>query len=380
MKIKFKPKPKKEQKLPLDTVRLLNFKAVRDSGKIQFTPLTVFIGNNGSGKSSLLEALETFWRVIELNLDDAFIPWKGFENIWNKAVKHDPTEDQLGRLSLANPMTFEISGVIGEIPFDGRIEINKDKTRDQVFITKQDFEGIMTIPRSEQQRQAKPEFTIRDLVWHQFVGRWQFLNLEPTRMLQPQPQLRSLQQIGLKKKGSNIAQFLQSIYDIEPNVLEGIAETLKSVMPYASDLRPAITGELERNVYLKLSEQGIEEPLGGWLLSQGTLRIVALLAVLRHPKPPSVVFIEELENGLDPRAIHLIVEEIRSFLQAGGQVVATTHSPYLLDLLDLSQIVVVERSQSGAPTFHRPSKQKLKGWTEKFAPGRLYTMGNLTEN
>jgi predicted ATPase len=129
-----------------------------------------------------------------------------------------------------------------------------------------------------------------------------------------------------------------------------------------------------------LSEAGIEEPLGGWLLSQGTLRIVALLAVLRHPRPFSVVFIEELENGLDPRAIHLIVEEIHTFIEAGGQVVATTHSPYLLDLLDLSQIIVVERSPSGAPTFKRPSLRKLKAWSEKFAPGRLYTMGNLTES
>lgn len=55
-----------------------------------------------------------------------------------------------------------------------------------------------------------------------------------------------------------------------------------------------------------------------------------------------------------------------------------THSPYLLDLLDISHLIVVERSKSGAPTFVRPSKRKLKGWAEKFAPGRLYTMGNLT--
>ena len=157
-------------------------------------------------------------------------------------------------------------------------------------------------------------------------------------------------------------------------------KTLKAVLPYATDLRPAITKELQRNVYLRLYEQGIEEPLVSWLLSQGTLRIVALLAVLRHPTPPSVVFIEEIENGLDPRTIHLLVEEIRSFLQSGGQIVATTHSPYLLDLLDLSHIVVVERSKSGAPTFTRPSRRKLKGWTDKFAPGRLYTMGSLTEN
>jgi predicted ATP-dependent endonuclease of OLD family len=74
-----------------------------------------------------------------------------------------------------------------------------------------------------------------------------------------------------------------------------------------------------------------------------------------------------------------VIEEIHSFLQDGGQVVATTHSPFLLNLLDLSQIVVVERGATGAPEFTRPSKKKLKGWAEKFAPGKLYTMGSLTK-
>jgi len=87
-----------------------------------------------------------------------------------------------------------------------------------------------------------------------------------------------------------------------------------------------------------------------------------------------------LENGLDPRTIHLVVEEIRQFVESGrGQVVITTHSPYLLDLLHLSQIVVVERDSKGAPTFRRPATDKaLKEWAKDFAPGQLYTMGKLT--
>lgn len=44
-------------KLPLAGVRVKNFKAVQDSKAIRFTPLTVFIGNNGSGKSNIIEAL-----------------------------------------------------------------------------------------------------------------------------------------------------------------------------------------------------------------------------------------------------------------------------------------------------------------------------------
>ncbi len=79
--------------------------------------------------------------------------------------------------------------------------------------------------------------------------------------------------------------------------------------------------------------------------------------------------IEEVENGLDPRTIHLLVEEFRAAIAAKKtQIIVTTHSPYLLDLLDLSQIVVVERVD-GEPVFTRPDKEQLREWSKSFAPG-----------
>ena len=65
--------------------------------------------------------------------------------------------------------------------------------------------------------------------------------------------------------------------------------------------------------------------------------------------------VEEIENGLDPRTIHLLVEELPAVLDKKKQILFTTHSPYLLDLLDLSHIVIVER-EDGQPVFRRPEK------------------------
>jgi predicted ATPase len=94
-----------------------------------------------------------------------------------------------------------------------------------------------------------------------------------------------------------------------------------------------------------------------------------------------LIVVEEIENGLDPRSIHLLVEEIRNAVLAGTtQVVLTTHSPYLLDLLKLDQLVLVARDEKGEPRFHRPaSSERLAEWAKEFAPGRLYTMGSLHE-
>ena len=78
-----------QPRLALSRFRLKNFKAVRDSGIVRFTPLTVFIGNNGVGKSSLIEGMETLRFITEEGLDAAMGRWRGFEYILNQASPHN---------------------------------------------------------------------------------------------------------------------------------------------------------------------------------------------------------------------------------------------------------------------------------------------------
>ncbi len=171
---------------------------------------------------------------------------------------------------------------------------------------------------------------------------------------------------------------MNEIREIDPSAFQGIVEALQYVLPFAQDLHPTLASELQREFFLKLKEAHFEVP--GWLLSTGTLRILALVACLRHPEPPPLLVVEEVENGLDPRTLNMLVEEIRAALEIGKtQVILTTHSPYLLDLLDLSHLVVVERVD-GQPTFTRPDKAALAQCAKSFSPGRLYTMGRLTRS
>jgi len=180
----------------------------------------------------------------------------------------------------------------------------------------------------------------------------------------------------LERDGSNIGQYLLSLRDASVNAFEGYLEALRFVVPFARDLQATISDAIERRAFLEMTEEEFKVP--GWLLSTGTLRVAALLACLRHPTPPPLLIVEEIENGLDPRTMHLIVEEIRAAISSGKtQVLLTTHSPYLLDLLDLSHIVVVER-EKGQPVFRRPDPDQLFEWSKSFSPGRLYTMGRLT--
>lgn len=385
-----------KKKLPLRSFRLHNFKAVRDSGTVKFGALTVFIGNNGAGKSSLVEGLETFRDVVLHGVDAAMSRWRGFEHIWNKGVKHNLANPAAQRSHYTRPMGFFITLRVLDSVTRARQEISLGEGGNDLFIQHEevlekkaqkrewhirDAQGkqrlfINGVKSSFRNGQMEDGQSILGFHLGGELSRWQFLNLVPDAMGQPIPQQRAAGQIRLAKNGANIAEYLNEIRKVDLDAFAGILDALRHVLPFAADLQPTLTSELERAFYLKLKEEDFEVP--GWLLSSGTLRILALLACLRHPEPPPLLVVEEIENGLDPRTLHLLVEEIRAAITAGStQVILTTHSPYLLDLLDLSHIVVVER-KDGQPVFNRPNAKELAGWAKSFSPGQLYTMGNLT--
>jgi predicted ATPase len=97
-------------------------------------------------------------------------------------------------------------------------------------------------------------------------------------------------------------------------------------------------------------------------LSQGTLYLLAMLALVFDPEPPAIVCIEEIDRGIHPR----MLREMRDLLyrlsyphdagvmRAPTQVIATTHSPYLLDLFrDHPEEVIITEKHGSAATFTR---------------------------
>jgi predicted ATPase len=155
---------------------------------------------------------------------------------------------------------------------------------------------------------------------------------------------------------------------------------MQFVLPYVSSIEPHIIKEtINTQVELLLHETNGRNPIPGWLLSSGTLRILALLAVFESPIKPSVLFVDEIENGLDPRTIGLLLSQIQSvFMDMSMQVIVTTHSPYFLDMVPLESIVVSDKINGGSIYEIPRNDSSLQAWKDKFSPGKLYTMGKLT--
>lgn len=372
--------------------RVQNFKAIQDSRPVKLTPLTVLIGNNGSGKSSFVEGMETYRNIVTDGLDAAMQRWFGLEHVWNKRARRRP-KLAAAVATYETPMRFSMNGRADWGSYRTDLTVAAKPGFSGIFIQEENIgmpDGVLhrgpngkcAYIRGDNTGKARevadPGRSVMPRALRDIGGGWQFLSLMPDPMGRPAPKkLATNGHLLLNKDGSNIAQYLLDIREKDAAVFDGIVESMKFVLDYAKNFEPVESSEIQRMMYVRMLEADFEIP--GWLISTGTIRILALLAVLRNPDPPPLIVIEEIENGLDPRTLHMAVAEIRDAIHSGlTQVVLTTHSPYLLDILPLETIVLVQREGGGDPVFWRPSgSDEILAWAKSFAPGQLYSMGRF---
>ena len=125
------------ERFSLNKIAIRHFKAVRQSGEVELTPLTVFIGNNGSGKSSLIEGLEAYSDIVVKGLDDAFERWLGLGHTWNKAVLHRRRSTKDRGDAYDNPISMHLKGHWGRGAFNSLLEVAPEVEGGQARIEKE---------------------------------------------------------------------------------------------------------------------------------------------------------------------------------------------------------------------------------------------------
>jgi predicted ATPase len=132
---------------------------------------------------------------------------------------------------------------------------------------------------------------------------------------------------------------------------------------------------------LYVREAGMTEPMSALSLSDGTLRLLCLLAIWLEPEPPPLVCIEEPEIGLHPDAIRIVGDLLRDAAER-TQLIVTTHSPALVDALSdqPESVVVCERDFDGFTQFRRLKSAGLDDWLERYSLGELWQKGELGGN
>ena len=396
-------------------ISITNFKAIQHCLNLPLHPFTAFIGNNGSGKSSVMEALRTLHMCLTQNIQEAFSVWGGLDKVRNyHGEQTETTVSQFGFKQKHQPIIIWMECEVNKMVYEYQVSFNLSLTGDNYIVENEElrcngtalfatnaidnngnsFAQIYTTAFNFLDEMKHKSNTLllaledgSPLILHpdiaafqKYVTDWQFLYLNAHEMGKPVMQNRLTKNIRLDYDGRNIAEYILWIRSQGQEYLDSLVQKMIFVLPYIKQIQPNIQETFNREVELLLHEtHDSSKPLPGWLLSSGTLRILALLSVFDTPQKASVLFVDEIENGLDPRTIGLLLNEIRNETTSGEmQIVITTHSSYLLDMLPIESIIVTEKKVDFCK-YHIPATQeRLKAWIEKFTPGRLFTTGKFS--
>lgn len=166
----------------------------------------------------------------------------------------------------------------------------------------------------------------------------------------------------LASNAANLAAVLAARKVQAPEAMKHLEEDFCRILPEfgALDFREAGDGRVE--LLAKLADGS--EVLPAENLSQGTLYLLAILCLAHDPAPPPLICLEEADRGVHPRMLREVRDAFYRLshplegTRAPVQVIATTHSPYLLDLFrEHPEEIVLANKHGNAATFERLSER-----------------------
>jgi predicted ATPase len=201
----------------------------------------------------------------------------------------------------------------------------------------------------------------------------QQLNLNSLLIRQPSPP--GLPR-GFRADGSNLPWV---IWDLErqPAGQDHLAQWVAHLQTAFPDIEQIKTVERpeDHHRYLVVRYRGgIEVP--SWMVSDGTLRILALTLLAYLPSLAGVYLIEEPENGIHPRAIETLFQSLSSVY--ASQILVATHSPVILSLAQAEQVLCFAKTDEGATDIVRGDRHPaLAQWKGETNLGVLFAAGVL---
>jgi predicted ATPase len=199
---------------------------------------------------------------------------------------------------------------------------------------------------------------------------WRFYYFEPRERMRANTAVKEILHVGLM--GEELPAFLNTVKAANPLQFSAIEKALHQLIPSVTgiDVDVNALGEVE----LHLLEGSRRIPAR--VVSEGTLRILGLLAIGSSSEPAGLTGFEEPENGVHPRRIRLIAERLQSHARSGErQIIITTHSGLLADLLPPESLYLcrtdegrtaIERYQS-SPLFDRSEIDEALDAEEAFS-------------
>ena len=303
----------------LTYLRIRNYRALRDVEFRDLTPLTVLIGANGSGKSTVLDALVFWAECVRGRTAEAWgtrngatgLQAEGTDQPINIELKLTDARFQNGEAVFA--LSAKPEGDEGQTAIDLTL-VNAEQ------LTNQTSDG--------------------NQLWH-LVSAARHIHFTDSHTAGFPD---AIQQRHLSPTGDNLPNVLFYLKKKHPELLEQLLAELRRRVPRLESITAEET--IDKRLVLRLKDEAFAEPIPARFASDGTLRLLAYLVLLNEPEPAGLLGVEEPEAEIHPSLHGRLAED---FIRASArtQIFVATHSPQFLNALDAEQVWVLDRTPDG---------------------------------
>jgi predicted ATPase len=351
---------------------------------VVFTPLTIMIGKNGVGKTTILNVIELLGKFARGGPSRAFgpPPWslgwqrtKGFGQI--STVDFD--------LRLAEPSGATYSYLLRLDERDGKPKVQEERltrNNDNTVVASYDFRrpntsGTILRP-DDGSTNSKEILRVSNL-----IQSFESYELNPTNIERGNDPKHTY----VTRDGFGVAAYLADLKDNDQKRFNLIESRLKTLRPETQSIE---VWQPSDDVFWGLKDKGQQYQFSAVHLSWGERQLVGLLCILYSAKPHSTIAIEEIDRGFHPSRYAQVVELIKQVAYEGAinkntvQVIATTHNPSFVNKLDdsVDNIRLLTRTWNSGTTVRQLRdvlQEKLGTSTPDRPLGEVWETGVLED-
>ena len=393
----------------IEEIRIKNFKALEDIHLKNLPALSVFVGKNGTGKTTLFRVFAFLQECLNSNVKVALQReggLLGFKEVITrgKDVERDSIVIEIKfKLRIAERdrlVTYQVEvGQRNGKPIVRREILRYKRGRHGSpfhFIDFKNGSGTAVsneedfnkpdeeLDREEQTLSSPDILAIKGLgqfdrfkaakAFRQLIENWHIsdIHINAARgAKQPEEGLH------VSTHGENLPSVALRLYEDHRDIFDEVCRKMEERVPGVKQIeaKPMDNGAL----VIRYRDGAFTEPFLDQNVSDGTIKMFAYLLLLHDPNPHKVLCVEEPENQLYPELMVLLAEEFQSYAQRGGQVFISTHSPDFLNAIELESIYVLEKNDGMTKIYRAADDPLVSGFIkEGDHAGYLWNQGVFT--
>jgi predicted ATPase len=369
----------------IQRLKIENYRVFKDVVIDDIPPLALFVGANGTGKSTLFDVFAFLRDALLDNVHVAVTRRGGFRELRSRHTEgpivfdvkfredggplvtyHLEVTEHDGRAIVARELLKYRRGQYGQpwhfLDFNhgegtavtNEVEYGTPDAEMKRETQRLESPDILAIKGLGQFKRFKVVSSFRRL-----IERW---HLSDFHVQAARPSQEAGYAEHLSPEGGNLPLVTQYLYERHRPVFDEILDRMKQRVPGVSHVEATET--VDGRLVLRFQDGSFHDPFIARYVSDGTIKMFAYLVLLHDPEPHPLLCIEEPDNQLYPTLLSELAEEFRGYARRGGQVMASTHSPDLLNAAGTEEVYWLEKREGFTQVRHACDDEQIQALVE----------------